>query len=230
MNKECQAIFGEDAGAARGGWARRRRRDPGRTALVPRAWAMKSPSSASNWAGVIAPLFAHQIWPSVVSVLDDELVLGRTARMDAGIGDEGAAMGEARLAALERLFDQKRGVEIRVNSLSFLKPNASGPCAAFNVPITSMRVSFPGNREACFALAAPRSPNPPSKQLIIRDRRKEKSRDPRLQAITFLPGGYAERMNGACRARFRSGKEDDDTGDGSKGGPNHAPARARTHL
>ena len=65
--------------------------------------------------------------------------------MDAGIGDERSAMRKAGLATFECLLDQDRRVEIGMDAF---EPKAPGPCAAFSVPITSMAVSFPGNREA----------------------------------------------------------------------------------
>ena len=49
-------------------------------------------SSVSNCSGVIAPLLSHQTASSVRGVAHDELVLGRAAGVDAGVGDERAAL------------------------------------------------------------------------------------------------------------------------------------------
>ncbi len=133
MNKRVPGIFGEDAGAhAVGG-------------LGAAVEILDEQLAASRMGDEISEQRLELGWrdravvrpPDLAFgrfVLDDELVLGRTARMDAGIGDERAAMGEARLAALERLFDQKRGVEIGVDALELLEAECLGPLRGVQRP------------------------------------------------------------------------------------------------
>lgn len=81
-------------------------------------------------------------------VLDDELVLGRATRMDAGIGDKRPALRKAGLAPFERLLDQDRRVEIGMDAFELLEAEGSRPLRGIQRPDHVHGCSFPGNREA----------------------------------------------------------------------------------
>lgn len=61
-----------------------------------------------------------------VGVADDELVLGRAAGMDAGLGHQGAAGGQLRLAALQRVLVEARGLQVPVDALEVAQADLGG--------------------------------------------------------------------------------------------------------
>ena len=156
-------------------------------------------AASSNCSGVIAPLLSHQTSFSVVCVADDELVLGRAAGMDAGLGDQRAARGRAaprRGARAARRARPPRGSSRR--RLRLRKPKASAPCARCRRRSVAIQSPCLDVAVACAAASSMRPHETANIGAIMTHRQisaADRATSPSRQTASALPVSQADGVN-----------------------------------